>query len=69
LITCRRIYAAGQVVQLQMSAEAKKGLLTSRVELLHVARNAAVCTPHVSDPVTCLTTYATRSVREKQFGG
>ena len=63
----RRVYTAGQVVQVQMSAEPKKGIMKPRVEILHTARNASVCTQHFSDPVLALTRFATRPTREQQF--
>ena len=63
----RRVYTAGQVVQVQMSAEPKKGMLKPRVEILHTASNTSVCTQHVSEPVLTLSRFATRPTREMQF--
>ena len=63
----RRVYTAGQVVQVQMSAEPKKGMLKPRVEILHTARNASVCTQHFSDPVLALTRFAKRATRDQNF--
>ena len=63
----RRVYTAGQVVQVQMSAEPKKGILKPRVEILHTARNASVCTQHFSDPVLALTRFAKQATRDQNF--
>ena len=63
----RRVYTAGQVVQVQMSAEPKKGMLKPRVEILHTARNASVCTQHFSDPVLALTRFAKQATRDQNF--
>ncbi|KAK7490438.1 hypothetical protein BaRGS_00018224 [Batillaria attramentaria] len=57
----------GQVLQVQMSAEPQKGVLQPRVDLVHTARNASVCTRHVRDPVLTLSRPATRSTRRTHF--
>ena len=66
-IQFRRVYTRGQVVQVQMSAEPNKGTLKPRVDILHTARNACVCTQHVSNPVLTLTRFATRPTRDQHF--
>ncbi|KAL8598524.1 hypothetical protein ACOMHN_051312 [Nucella lapillus] len=63
----RRVYTRGQIVLIQLSAEPKKGILKPRVEIVHIARNASVCTQHVCDPVSTLSRVATRSTRDQQF--
>ncbi|XP_070195168.1 3'-5' exoribonuclease HELZ2-like isoform X1 [Littorina saxatilis] len=63
----KRVYTQGQVVQVQMSAQPKSGLLKPRVEVLHTAHNASVCTQHVSEPVPVLTSFATRATRDQNF--
>jgi hypothetical protein len=63
----KREFKQGQVVQLQMSAKPCKGVLTPVVEVLQLARNASLCTQHISDPVMSLTSQATRSTRQHNF--
>ncbi|KAL8586098.1 hypothetical protein ACOMHN_065061 [Nucella lapillus] len=63
----QRTYVRGQVVQIQMSAEPRRGLLKPRTDILHTARNACMCTLHVSEPVLTLTRHATRPTRDQQF--
>ncbi|XP_076463379.1 3'-5' exoribonuclease HELZ2-like isoform X2 [Babylonia areolata] len=63
----QRVYRRGQIVQIQMSAGPSKGILKPRVETLHIASNATVCTPHVHDPVQTLSRTATRATRDQQF--
>ena len=62
-----RVYTAGQVLQIQMSAESDKGMLKPRVELMHLARNASICIKHTRNPVHTLTRAATRTTRDQQF--
>ncbi|XP_070195199.1 3'-5' exoribonuclease HELZ2-like isoform X2 [Littorina saxatilis] len=62
-----RQYTQGHVVQIQMSAHPQKGMLQSRVELLHTARNASVCMLHAMDPVQVLTRPSTRETRDQNF--
>ena len=61
------VYTPGQVLQIQMSAESYKGILTPRVELLRLARNASICMEHTKNPVHTLTRPATRATRDQQF--
>ncbi|XP_076462248.1 3'-5' exoribonuclease HELZ2-like isoform X2 [Babylonia areolata] len=63
----QRTYTRGQVVQVQMSAEPRRGMLKPRTDILHTARNACMCTQHVSEPVRTLTRHATRPTRDQQF--
>ncbi|KAK7490439.1 hypothetical protein BaRGS_00018225 [Batillaria attramentaria] len=63
----KMVYSPGQVLQVQMSAEPRRGVLQPRADLLHTARNSCVCTQHVRDPVNSLTRHATRATREQQF--
>ena len=63
----RRVYTAGQVVQVQMSADPKKGIMKPRVEILHTARNTSVCTLHVNEPVPTLVSFANQATRDQNF--
>jgi hypothetical protein len=60
-------YTTGQMIRVQMSAEASRGLLEPNVELVQVAKNLTLCTKHVRDPAKVLTKLATISTRERHF--
>ncbi|KAK7490446.1 hypothetical protein BaRGS_00018232 [Batillaria attramentaria] len=63
----RMEFFPGQVLQVQMSAEPRRGVLQPRTDLVHTARNASVCTRHVRDPVMTLSRFATRTTRDQHF--
>ncbi|KAK7482666.1 hypothetical protein BaRGS_00026075 [Batillaria attramentaria] len=60
-------FSPGQVLQIQMSAEPRKGILKPRVDLLHMVRNASFCVQHMENPVTALGYVASKSTGEKTF--
>ncbi|KAK7490445.1 hypothetical protein BaRGS_00018231, partial [Batillaria attramentaria] len=69
LLPChfRMQFSSGQILQVQMSAEPRRGVLKSRVDLVHTARNASVCTRHVGDPILTLSSFATQATKKEHF--
>ena len=55
----------GQLVVVQMCADANKGMLTPLPQLLDITPNVKICLQHVRDPLTVLTSLATKSAKDK----
>lgn len=55
----------GQLLHIQMCADAQRGMLTPMPQLLDITPNVKICMQHTRDPLGVLTSTATKPAKEK----
>ncbi|KAL3868501.1 hypothetical protein ACJMK2_041302 [Sinanodonta woodiana] len=58
-------FSYGQVVKVQMTAIARKGILTPYPQIFDVTKNVKCCLQHADDPVKWLCRYSTKPTMER----
>lgn len=60
-------FSRGQIVQVQMSAKADKGILAPQIEMVRFAQNVLICMCHSRDPVSTLSRTSVQCTKGKRF--
>ncbi|KAK7490442.1 hypothetical protein BaRGS_00018228 [Batillaria attramentaria] len=63
----RLSFTPSQVIEVQMSADYRRGMLKPQVDLLQLTRNASVCTNHARDPLSAFSSTAVGSKRDQEY--
>ncbi|KAK3091687.1 hypothetical protein FSP39_021878 [Pinctada imbricata] len=60
-------FCRGQVLSIQLSAEAEKGVIVPSLQLFNMTRNSKYCLQHTRDPVKFLAKYSTTGTNCNRF--
>ncbi|XP_062574956.1 helicase with zinc finger domain 2-like isoform X2 [Saccostrea cucullata] len=60
-------FSTAQIIPIQMGAEQNEGMLTPVIHLFENTKNVKCCLQHMSDPVQCFSSYATRHAGNRRM--